>query len=53
MASQEGFFTNKVPLFDGTNYAFWSVRMWTYLMDLGFDIWKSFVNGYIAPIPHQ
>jgi hypothetical protein len=49
MASQEGFSTNKAPLFDGTNYAFWSIRMQTYLMDLGFDIWKSVVTGYTTP----
>jgi hypothetical protein len=46
MASQEGFFTNKGPFFDETNYAFQSVRMRTYLMDIGFYIWKSVVNGY-------
>ncbi|KAH9308310.1 hypothetical protein KI387_036221, partial [Taxus chinensis] len=46
---QEGFSSNKAPLFDGTNYAFWSVRMRTYLMALGFDIWQSVAVGYIIP----
>jgi hypothetical protein len=53
MASQEGFSTNKAPLFDRTNYAFWSIRMQTYLMALGFDIWKSVVTGYTTPKLHQ
>jgi hypothetical protein len=46
MASQEGFSTNMDLLFDGTNYAFWSIRMQTYLVALGFDIWQSLVTGY-------
>ena len=33
-------------MFDGTDYAFWSIRMRRYLMELGSDIWKSIVNGY-------
>jgi hypothetical protein len=49
MASQEGFFTNMAPLFDGTNYTFWSIRMRTYIMALGFDIWQLFMTSYIAP----
>jgi hypothetical protein len=38
MASQEGFSTNKPPLIGKTNYNFWSIRMLTYLMTLGFNI---------------
>jgi hypothetical protein len=50
MVGQEGFSTNRdLLLFDRTNYAFWSIRMQTYLMALGFDIWKSIMIGYIAP----
>jgi hypothetical protein len=49
----EGFTINKDPLFDGSNYVFWSIRMRTSLIDLGFDIWSVVKNGYIAPkIPH-
>jgi hypothetical protein len=33
-------------LVDGTNYASWSIRMKTYLMALGFDIWESVTTGY-------
>ena len=39
----------EIPLFDDTNYAFWSKRMKTYLMALGFDIWKSVEIGYKVP----
>jgi hypothetical protein len=49
MDDEEYFSTNNAPLFDGTIYAFWSIRMGTYLMALGFCIWKSFVTTYIAP----
>jgi hypothetical protein len=31
----EGTSTNKAPLFNGTNFAFWKVRMRTYIMALG------------------
>ncbi|XP_059075169.1 uncharacterized protein LOC131875152 [Cryptomeria japonica] len=46
---QEGFYASKAPLFDGTDYAFWKVRMQTYLISLGVDIWTVVVNGYIVP----
>jgi hypothetical protein len=49
MVDQEGFSTNRDSLLDETNYAFWSLRMRTYLMALGFDIWKWVITDYIAP----
>ena len=49
MDDLEGFSTNKSPVFDETIYAFWSIRMQTYLMDVGMDIWELVVIGYIAP----
>jgi hypothetical protein len=49
MADQEGFSTNGAPLFVETNYAFWRIRMCTYPMALGFDIWKSTVTSYTTP----
>ena len=39
----------KIQLFDGTNYAFWSKRMKSQLISLGFDVWESVVNGYTIP----
>jgi hypothetical protein len=49
MAGQEGFSTNRAMLFNITNYALWSIRMQTYLMALGFDIWKLVMIGYTMP----
>ena len=45
MASQDGS-TNKAPIFDGTNFSFWKVRMRTYLMSLGADVWEVVETGY-------
>jgi hypothetical protein len=39
MSSHEGNSTNKAPLFKGTNFTFWKVRMRTYIMALGVDVW--------------
>ena len=39
---------NKDSLFDGTNYEFWSIRMQSYLISLGFNIWESFMTGYLV-----
>jgi hypothetical protein len=49
MDQQEGMSSNRAPLFKGDDYAFWSVRMKSYLMSLGCDIWKSVEDGYTAP----
>jgi hypothetical protein len=49
MDKHEGFSTNKAPLFDGSNYVFWSIKMKTYLMALGFNIWSVVENGYTTP----
>ncbi|MBW4980903.1 DUF4219 domain-containing protein, partial [Marinobacter adhaerens] len=48
--SHEGISTNRAPLFDGTNFAFWKVRMRTYLISLGADIWDVVETGYVKPI---
>ena len=50
MATQFGNLANKAPLFDGNNYAFWSKRMRTYLMDQGYDIWQITKEGF-TPTP--
>lgn len=49
MNALEGLAANRAPLFNGSNYALWSVRMKTNLMSLGFDVWMSIVNGSIIP----
>ena len=50
MTSHEGTSASKPPLFDGTNFAFWKVRMRTYLMALGVDIWDVVEIGYIQSV---
>jgi hypothetical protein len=49
MDQQEGMSNNKAPLFNGEGYAMWKIRMKKFMLDLGFDIWQSVVDGYIAP----
>ena len=49
MASQDGSI-NKAPIFDGKNFAFWKVRMRTYLMSLGADVWEVVETGYAKPV---
>jgi hypothetical protein len=50
MTSHEGSSTNRAPLFDGTNFAFWKIRMRTYLMSLGVDVWDVVETGYVKPV---
>jgi hypothetical protein len=50
MSSHEGNSTNKAPLFNGINFAFWKVRMRTYIMALGADVWDVVDTGYVKPI---
>jgi hypothetical protein len=37
-------------LFNGTNFAFWKVRMRTYIMALGADVWDVVDTGYVKPV---
>jgi hypothetical protein len=50
MTSHEGTSVTRPPLFDGTNFSFWKVRMRTYLMALGADVWDVVETGYIKPV---
>jgi hypothetical protein len=50
MTSHEGTSTSKPPLFDGTNFSFWKIRMRTYLMALGVDVWDVVETGYTKPV---
>ena len=40
--------SSKVPMFEGNDYAFWSIRMKNYLMSLGTDVWALVVQGYVV-----
>ena len=37
------------PMFDGTNYAFWSIRVRAYIEAQGIEVWQSIENGYKVP----
>jgi hypothetical protein len=50
MSSHGGNSTNKAPLFNGTNFAFWNVRMRTYIIALGTDVWDVVDTGYVKPV---
>jgi hypothetical protein len=39
----------KVPLFDGEDYVFWSIRMKIYLMSIGLEVWTLVEKGYDVP----
>jgi hypothetical protein len=42
-------YKNGIPQFDGQKYAFWSIRMKTYIQAHGFQVWQSIVDGYTTP----
>jgi hypothetical protein len=42
-------YKNGIPHFYGKKYAFWSIRMKTYIQAQGFEIWQSIVDGYTVP----
>jgi hypothetical protein len=50
MTSHDGSSTNRPPLFDGTNFAFWKIRMRTLLMSLGVDVWDVVETRYVKTI---
>ena len=37
------------PIFDGTNFNYWKVRVTTYLQSLGTDVWDIIETGYTFP----
>jgi hypothetical protein len=50
MTSHEGSSANRPPLFYGTNFSFLKVRMRTYIMALGVDVWDVVETRYINPV---
>jgi hypothetical protein len=50
MTSHDGSSTNRPPLFDGTNFSFWKIRMRTHLISLGVDVWDVVEIGYVKPV---
>jgi hypothetical protein len=49
MYQQERMSSNRAPLFKGDNYAFWSIRMRSYLMEIGCGVWIFVINNYDVP----
>ena len=41
--------SSKVPIFNGEDYAFWSIMMKRHIMYIGLDVWLSIKIGYIHP----
>ena len=48
MDKKSEFTKHGLPLFDGHNYAFWSIRMKLFLQTQGVDVWKVVLNEYSA-----
>ena len=40
---------NAPPFFDGSNYAFWKVRIRAFLCAIDESVWDSIGNGYVKP----
>ena len=40
---------SKVPIFDGSYYAFWEVMMKTCLLSISVDVWAFVENGFNVP----
>jgi len=49
MGIQEGTFSIKPPLFNGTNFIFWKVKIRALLQSLGVDVWEIVEGGYQYP----
>ncbi|XVF09788.1 hypothetical protein REPUB_Repub07fG0126700 [Reevesia pubescens] len=45
----EGQATNQPPLFDGTNYKFWSMRISFYIQACDMDVWDVILEGPFIP----
>jgi len=37
------------PIFDGTNFVYWKVRVTAYLQSLGTEVWDIIDTGYTFP----
>jgi len=38
------------PIFDGSNFIYWKVRITTYLQSLGIEVWDIIEEGYTFPL---
>ena len=46
MSSDEGIFSIRPPIFNGTNFFFFKVGIKAYLQALGDDVWEIVESGY-------
>jgi hypothetical protein len=46
MMEGKGHIPNRIPPFDGNNYAYWIKKTQNYLIYLGVDVWILVVSGY-------
>ena len=46
----EGHSTNRPPLFDGSNYQFWSNRMNIFMCSYDYEIWDVVLDGLYLPM---
>ena len=47
---KEGMSFNRPPLFDGTNYDYWSSRMKCHVQAIDFTLWRIIVDGPLIPM---
>ena len=50
MDKKSKFTKHGLPLFDGRNYTFWSIRMKLFLQSQGVDVWQACLNTYNASV---
>lgn len=41
--------TNKPPIFNGEDYAYWNARMKTFIEAIDLIVWNAVVNGALVP----
>jgi hypothetical protein len=46
---KEGMSSNRPPLFDGTNYNYWSSRMVNYVQAVDYRLWRIITKGPLIP----
>ncbi|WRX11446.1 Integrase [Theobroma cacao] len=46
----EGQSTNRPPLFDGSNYPYWSTRMSIYIRAINYEMWDVIIDGPFMPL---
>ena len=49
MDNKSEFTKHGLSLFDGHNYAFWSIMMKLFLQTQGVDVWQDVLNEYSPP----